>query len=59
MPSKNEYISDPVKRANKEARYRRMYSHYQKTGKVIERTARFFDTDRRTVLRAVEFCEGK
>lgn len=59
MPSKNEYLGDPVKRSNKEYRYRRMYAHYTKTGQCAERTARFFGSDRRTVLRAIEFCEGK
>jgi transcriptional regulator with GAF, ATPase, and Fis domain len=50
------YIGDPVKRANKEARYRRIYQHLQKTGMVVERTARFFGTDRQTVKRAIKFC---
>ena len=53
------YIGDPVKRANKEAKYRRMYQHYLKNGQVADRTAKFFGTDRRTVLRAVKFCEAK
>ena len=53
------YIGDPVKRANKEAKYRRMYQHYLKNGQVADRTANFFGTDRRTVLRAVKFCEAK
>ena len=53
------YIGDPVKRANKEYRYRRMYAHYTKTGQCAERTARVFGSDRRTVLRAIEFCKGK
>lgn len=53
------YIGDPVKRQAREDKYRRMYKHYLKTGKVMERTARYFGTDHHTVRRAVKFCEGK